>query len=137
MYLIKSCASCGRKIRFPIDKGKIKVRCQCGKSFTADPDDPSLYKEATFDIKGSAARKSGPLPAFLSFLENIDRIKLKHSIITTLYNAKYKIQNYKILPAKEQKKVVIYFLIAFLLIVLIVCAIVFFHRAPSIRGDII
>lgn len=137
MYLIKNCASCGRKIRFPIDQGKIKVRCQCGYSFTADPDDASLYKDGTFDLQQTTSRKKRPFYDFEYLLKNFEGTKLKHTIITALYNTKYNIQNFKILPAREQKKLVMHFFIAFLLIVLIVCAIVFFLTAPAIRGDII
>ncbi|MCU0846336.1 MAG: hypothetical protein MUD12_00430 [Spirochaetes bacterium] len=38
-------------LRFPIDKGKLRIKCRCGASFTADPDDPSLYRDSEFDIK--------------------------------------------------------------------------------------
>ena len=57
MYLIKSCPSCGKRIRFPIDRGRIRVTCECGSTFLADPDDPSLYNDAAFDLQGAAAGK--------------------------------------------------------------------------------
>ena len=50
MHIIKPCPHCGIKLRFPIDSGVVKVRCRCGYSFLADPDDPQLYADATFDL---------------------------------------------------------------------------------------
>jgi hypothetical protein len=37
LFLVKECPSCGRGLRFPIDRGRIRVRCVCGHQFIADP----------------------------------------------------------------------------------------------------
>jgi hypothetical protein len=113
MYLIKSCPSCGKKIRFPIDKGKIRVTCECGSPFLADPDDPSLYNDSAFDLQGTAGEKSGGQSCYklLSKLkEDYKNLQVKDifsRIINRLFDYKYKIQNFKILPATEQKKIIL------------------------------
>ena len=50
MYLIKTCPTCKTRLRFPIDKGTIKVTCNCGYSFIANPDNTDIYKDASFDL---------------------------------------------------------------------------------------
>ncbi|MCP4131590.1 MAG: hypothetical protein GY754_11480 [bacterium] len=106
MFLIKPCPSCGKKLRFPVDKGKVRVKCVCGHSFIADPDDTSIYSDSKFDIKDKKA-KQGPslfdsLSAKISGI-NFDDIKKK--LITEFLETKYKLQNFKLLPVSEQRVV--------------------------------
>ncbi len=96
MFIIKSCPSCGRKLRFPIDRGKIKISCSCGFSFTADPDSPELYKGAEFDLNGRPAEKTS---------EKLSGKQKKEKIIQKLYQYRYDIQNFPLLPAKQKLKI--------------------------------
>lgn len=127
MYLIKACPSCGKRIRFPIDRGKIRVTCECGSMFLADPDDPSLYNDAVFDLQGAATRKSGGpsndkiLSKLKERYKNAQVRDIASRIINRLYDYKYKIQNFRILPTTEQKKIII----VLLLISLVLGAIIF------------
>ena len=91
MNFIITCPSCSNKLRFPIDKGKIKVKCQCGYFFIADPDDTKLYKKGNFDIKEKLRKKK-------EF--NLDHII--RQLIEKIYDLKYKLQNFKLLPTSEQ-----------------------------------
>ena len=109
MNFITTCPSCSHKLRFPLDKGKIKVNCPCGYSFIADPDDTALYKKGKFDIKEKSKKKR-------EF--NFD--KLINRTIENIYNLKYKFQNFKLLPTSEQKKIILYFLIFLIAILLLV-----------------
>ena len=100
MYFIKPCPSCGTKLRFPIDKGTIRVRCSCGTSFVADPDDPILFQDGKFDLGGPGPNKKEgrKIPGFPG---------LKSILINSLYSAKYRIQNFRLLPSAEQRKILI------------------------------
>ena len=109
MNFIITCPSCSNKLRFPIDRGKLKVKCQCGYSFIADPDDTELYKKGNFDIKEKARKKK-------EF--NFDHIIKK--IIEKIYSVKYKLQNFKLLPASEQKKIILYFILFLIAIIVLV-----------------
>lgn len=75
MYLIKQCPECGKPLRFPIDKGVIKVKCICGNSFFADPDKPDLYKNAQFDLssKRNKIQFTTKLKYFILELPNISK----------------------------------------------------------------
>ncbi|TAL33916.1 MAG: hypothetical protein EPN93_12845 [Spirochaetes bacterium] len=107
MNLIKSCPACGRNLRFPIDKGTIRVRCVCGESFVANPDDPALYKNATFDIAHVKEARPG-LFDNLSFAELRTRARdLKDAVMQRTYRLKYTIQNFPLLPATSQRRIVL------------------------------
>jgi hypothetical protein len=97
MFLVKPCRSCGTQLRFPIDRGKIKVTCQCGKTFIADPDDPELFKNSTFDIPGKKKKQS------ISLAKQYRELKKK--VITSIYNFKYDIQNFPLLPTRNKLRV--------------------------------
>jgi len=101
VHLIKKCPSCGSMLRFPIDKGKIRIKCKCGFSFTADPDDPSLYSDSEFDIKPDRKKKNAHKKFF-------------PSIIIYLYEFKYDLQNFWILPSSK-KRILIKIAAAFIL----------------------
>jgi LSD1 subclass zinc finger protein len=115
MYLIKNCPSCQRPLRFPIDRGTIKVRCKCGYDFTADPDDSRLYDNARFDV---AYRKNTKKNAKREKDFSTIYTDTKRKVITSILNAKYTIQNFKLLPAKQQQRVVLAGLIILAIIIL-------------------
>ena len=109
MFLVKLCPACHKKIRFPIDKGKINVKCQCGYQFTADPDSSELYQEAQFDLHN----KTGSKKKLFSI----------QKLIKNLYDFKYDLQNFKLLPGVKQKKVLLFFFLLlglFMIVVLII-----------------
>ena len=115
MFLIKSCPKCKRKIRFPIDKGEIKVKCVCGYSFNVDPDDPETFKNGKFDLSNGRNRIFS-LKGIVEKLNNQFKKKLNLKfMINKIYDAKYKLQNFKLLPGSEQKKIVFEILIFFTL----------------------
>lgn len=137
MYLIKPCPACGTKLRFPINRGKIRVSCSCGNIFIADPDDPSLYNGAEFDLKakGSEVKQSAQ-----DFIRNIKKrwnsIKMRElvpHIINRVYDIKYSIQNFKLLPGSEKRRVV---LITTLIIIIIIALLYFiFHDRKSVEPE--
>ncbi len=54
MKLIRPCPNCKIELRFPIDKGTVKITCpNCKHEFLANPDNPELYLESKFDFKNS------------------------------------------------------------------------------------
>jgi LSD1 subclass zinc finger protein len=106
MHLIKACPSCRKKLRFPIDKGTIKIRCSCGYSFTVDPDDTAIYKDATFDLDGPTRRRSVQAP-LMRFFEGIKPGRIIPRMVNNGLKLKYKIQNYRLLPDEEKRKLVL------------------------------
>lgn len=112
MYLIKKCPSCNKKIRFPIDKGKIQVKCSCGYSFTADPDNPELYNNASFDIYHKSEKGRIFKPGIIS--RSVNRI----------INLRYKLQNFKLLPSAEQNRIIT--IIGIIVIILSIVIIIYF-----------
>lgn len=51
MKYIRSCDSCYREIRFPLDKGILFITCPyCKYTFQINPDDPKTYLTGRFDI---------------------------------------------------------------------------------------
>lgn len=113
MYLIKTCPACKTRLRFPIDKGIIRVRCSCGYSFIADPDDTGIYNNASFDLSHSSPdlKKMSPLK---SAIRSIKFEQIIPFIITGALNIKYKILNFRLLPDAEKKKII--------LTILLICA---------------
>ncbi len=101
MHIIKNCGSCGKKIRFPIDRGRIQVFCRCGFSFEADPDDPELYNNARFDLMaGEKTRKKKPHQKGRHF----DIQQFTDELINRFLQIKYKVQNFPVLTARDQRK---------------------------------
>lgn len=105
MLYIKTCPECNRNIRFPLDKGKIKVKCACGYSFIADPDDKSLYRTGKFDLNKNNKRN------------HINLKQFPDSIIKKLFNAKYTLQNFRLLPSSEQRRIILY-LIGYIVLII-------------------
>ncbi|MEJ5361349.1 MAG: hypothetical protein WHV26_04740 [Spirochaetota bacterium] len=126
MHIIKPCPACGIKLRFPIDSGKIKVRCRCGYSFLANPDDPELYADATFDLSLKKKPKTRLLHA--------GSIK---TIIETLYSYWYTLGNFKLLPTKDKIKVIVAALVIILLLLIIVYYMFIWHPQPPENGIVI
>ncbi len=120
MYLIKKCPACGRPLRFPLDRGTIKVRCTCGNTFTADPDDPRLYDDASFDLsyekktRGATGKKKQKRQK-----EARTFAKRKAAVINYLLSIKYTLQNFKVLPTAQQKRIVTAGLLILALIILL------------------
>lgn len=120
MYLVKVCRVCGKKIRFPLDRGTIRVSCDCGYSFLADPDDRALYIDATIDLTPGPTEPRPSLREITGILiQRIKSVKEKFSspridlghtkqiFIRRIYDAKYWIQNYHLHPDSEKKKILI------------------------------
>jgi len=106
MKYIVDCPSCGRKIRFPLDKGRIKVFCTCGYNTLIDPDDTALYNSGKFDIKPEDRHpeKSG------SFFDSINSLLNKFTwsnFVNALLEGKYKLQNFRYLPDKERNRLIV------------------------------
>jgi hypothetical protein len=100
MYLIKECPSCRNKIRFPIDRGVIKVKCPCGYAFTADPDKRELYINAAIDARPSAG--TGRAASLFKSLREADLSAIKLRLINSLLDFKYSVQNFRLLPNSER-----------------------------------
>lgn len=119
MYLIKSCPSCNNKIRFPIDKGKIQVRCSCGYFFIADPDNPQLYENAKFDIFYGHNREAGILNKI-----NIFKPGFISKSISRIINLKYELKNFRLLPSSEQNRIIT--IIGIIVIILLIILILYY-----------
>ena len=101
-------------LRFPIDKGNIKVKCICGYSFNASPDEPELYKDARFDLSTGKKRGKGASPILdYSFKALFSRL------INKILYLKYNIQNFKLLPTLEQRKILLIVIIIALIFIFI------------------
>ncbi|MDY6934463.1 MAG: hypothetical protein SVZ03_09610 [Spirochaetota bacterium] len=97
------------------------MKCNCGYSFIADPDDPNLYNSAEFDLHphNDKTHISKRLTNLKNIISDIDAKGILTRCINILYDGKYKIQNYKLLPSSEQKKIIIIFIFIAFLIILI------------------
>jgi hypothetical protein len=112
MKYIKACPVCGRMLRFPIDRGIIKVTCQCGSDMIIDPDNTELYKEGKFDLADD--KKSGNTKNFLkSFTRKVNLKKM----INSLLEFKYKLQNISIMPDREKNRLLISLLTLIILLI--------------------
>lgn len=104
MHLIKPCPHCGRRLRFPIDRGIIRVSCPCGHSFTADPDDTGLYRNASFDLSRPPANRGAR--QFFTRLAGLDLKTLPRKTITKFLEFTYRIRNFPLLPSSEKMKLI-------------------------------
>jgi hypothetical protein len=106
-------------VRFPINRGKIKVNCPCGNSFIADPDSPELYKGAQFDLHGKVKKKNAVtgLGSLKERLSSFDIRKRWEQFARYAIGLSYKIQNFRILPFREQQKIIIVLSVIILLII--------------------
>ncbi len=108
-------------VRFPIDRGAIRVTCACGNSFLADPDDTALYEGARFDLAspGPKKKRSNNMPPGKTLRTLVDRG------VRRGYDLAYRFQNFFLLPTREQIKLaagVLLFLGALFLLCYLVCA---------------
>jgi len=136
MHLIKACPSCKKKLRFPIDKGTIKIRCSCGYSFIADPDDTGIYKDATFDLGGPKRRRFAWAP-FIRFFKGLKPGRIIPGIINNGLKLKYKIQNYRFLPDDEKRKLILIMGIIVAVIAGLIAVLYFIFNALSSLQSII
>lgn len=119
MFLVKECPSCGRGLRFPIDRGKIRVRCVCGHQFIADPDDTALYRNARFDLKHKPAASGRRRLGLAERLKSIDPAKIWEASVRGLLSVKYTLQNFRLLPAARQRRIVLIAVIVILALALL------------------
>jgi len=126
MHIIKPCPNCGIKLRFPIDSGVVKVRCRCGYTFLADPDNPQLYQGATFDLSVKKKPK-----------KNLSPKSITKTLIEAIYSYWYTLGNFRLLPTKEKIKVIAIIIAIIILFVLIVYYIFLWHPQPPESGIII
>ncbi|MBN2157977.1 MAG: hypothetical protein JW807_01185 [Spirochaetes bacterium] len=105
MYLVKTCPSCKTKIRFPIDKGTIRVTCSCGYSFIANPDNTDIYKNASFDLRNTK-HQGNTFDSLKKTVKKIQVDQMKAAVINWTLSFKYKIQNFRLLPNAERKKII-------------------------------
>ncbi len=136
MFFVAPCPSCKKKLRFPLDRGKIRVSCTCGYSFIADPDDPQLYKNGSFDLKG-ARQKESLYKKFFAGIQVFSFSDFTGGLASRLINIKYKLQNFQLLPAPEQKKLVVRGIIIFLIILFLVYILLSSQIKPSVDSNII
>ncbi len=119
MFLVKECPSCGRGLRFPIDRGKIRVRCVCEHQFIADPDDTALYENARFDLNHKTEAKRRRRFTLPERVRSIDIARLWGAAIRGLLSVKYTLQNFRLLPAARQRRIVLIVLIIILAAILL------------------
>lgn len=122
MYLIKPCPACKQKLRFPIDKGKIRIRCSCGNAFIVDPDDPAIYSQASFDLK---ARERAGLFSLIGTLRNYSFREAGITLINRMLDLMYRIQNFKLLPDSERRRMMLLFAVIFIIFLIITFIMVF------------
>lgn len=118
MKYIKDCPSCGRKIRFPLDKGRIKIFCTCGYNTVIDPDDTKLYETGSFDIKPESVRP-GLTENFSASISSLLNNFTWNNFVNRLLEVKYKLQNLRHLPDRERNRVLLFALALILLIALV------------------
>lgn len=133
MYLIKTCPTCKTKIRFPLDKGIIRVTCACGYSFIANPDNTDIYRDASFDLR-NAKYGSDMMDSLKKAFTGITVVSMKAAIINSFLNAKYKIQNFRLLPDSERKKVILTLLFICAGVIVLIVAI-YFATHISVAGS--
>ena len=97
-------------LRFPIDRGIIRISCQCGHSLLINPDDTELYKEGKFDLKKDGVDKNNR--GLFSSLKADFKKKVNYSsIINSLLELKYKLQNISLIPDAERNKLIMWFIL--------------------------
>jgi hypothetical protein len=137
MYFIHTCPSCGKKLRFPIDRGPIRVKCPCGYSFLANPDDPAMYRGGAFDLS-AGARRGGLCSRIKKLLSRESLKDLKKKIIRAILQYKYNFQNRQLMTGRQRRDFILTTLALLLAIALLVYAIYFAVTHPaSVGQDII
>ncbi len=136
MYLIKACPTCKTRLRFPIDKGTIKVKCACGYSFIANPDNTDIYKDASFDLSHTTGtlKKMAPVKSAIS---KINFEQIFEAIINRFLNIKYKVQNFRLLPDAEKKKIMLTILFSCIGLIGLIATIYLLTHMSGSSGKII
>ncbi len=114
MKYITPCPECGRNLRFPLDKGKIKIRCTCGYGTIIDPDDTSLYKKGRFDVEPEKQHKNRKKK-----IKKASPVLNRDTIIRMIYDFKYSVQNIKHMPDREKYRLLLLILLPIILLGLI------------------
>ena len=75
----------------------------------ANPDDPLLYRDSKFDLSPERAgrEKIKAAKTIKNKFENISAKGLYVKAIDIFFGFKYKLQNFRLLPTSEQKKIII------------------------------
>ncbi|HOP30889.1 MAG TPA: hypothetical protein P5120_13585 [Spirochaetota bacterium] len=116
MKFIIDCPLCSKSLRFPIDKGKIKIKCSCGYEVVIDPDDTSLYKKGRFDLKpDDSSKKKKPVKKTGSLFD-------KDKIIRKLFDYRYTLQNLRYMPDREKYRMLLLIILPVLLLIIIIYA---------------
>ncbi len=80
MNYIRPCPSCKSELRFPIDRGTLRVTCPvCSEIFLVDPEDTEMYRKGSFDLKPLKAN-SKPFE-FPDFFRKENRIRILIPVI--------------------------------------------------------
>jgi len=114
--LIKNCPECGKQLRFPINRGIIKVKCPCGYSFVADPDNTGIYKDARFDLANERPPR---------------KPSLKERAIREIWQYRYNLQNIRLLTGETRRNTIIVTGLIVLFLFSIIYLIFFFVTAPG------
>jgi len=114
--LIKNCPQCGKQLRFPVDKGIIKVKCPCGYSFVADPDNTGIYRDARFDLGNARPPRRQPL---------------KERVIRAAWQYRYNLQNIRLLTGKTRRNTLIVTGCIIIFFLLIIYLIIIFMTSPE------
>ncbi len=125
MYFIKNCPYCTKALRFPIDRGKILVRCGCGHSFVADPDDPLLYRDGRFDLGAGKCRKK-KARGVQSRSERMKLSSIRRWFISFLYELRYSVQNYRLLTKSDRLRLMLQLLAVFVFLSALISTIMIF-----------
>lgn len=119
MHLVKNCPSCGRKLRFPLEKGTLRVKCRCGQSFIANPDDPALYKGASFDLAHGPGSRGSLAAQFARWKREMEDRDLPGRAVEFLLQIKYDAQNFRLLPLARRRRLMFIALAVLLALALI------------------
>lgn len=95
IHLIKNCPQCGKQLRFPIERGIIKVKCPCGCAFIVNPDNTDIYRDARFDLNNKQPQRKPSLKP------------LKERVIRGLWQYRYNLQNIRLLTGKTRRNTII------------------------------
>ena len=100
MQYIRSCSNCLSELKFPIDRGVIRVRCpECDTSFIVDPDDPVLYTSGRFVVKDPEYNvNSNNIPVLNKSIQNKIIITIMFIIL-----AGYFLRDCSLMPNKPVK----------------------------------
>jgi hypothetical protein len=80
---IRPCPSCKSELRFPIDRGTLRITCPiCSENFLVDPDDTEIYKKGNFDL--NPLKPSSKTLEFSDFFKKENRIRILVPVILVI-----------------------------------------------------